>query len=62
MIVSATGLYQLGGEGRVLCEDCVKETLEANPRMRLSDWVEAQITWSDAEHCDACDCTPNGGK
>jgi hypothetical protein len=52
-----SGLYQLGGEGRQVCEPCVKEVLERMPTMRLSDWVVVEnIHPMDA--CDACDFIP----
>jgi hypothetical protein len=58
----ASGLYQLGGEGRQLCADCVLDTAGSNPEMRMSDWVEAGAAELEDYSCDACDAVPPAAK
>jgi len=52
-------LYRFTGEGEARCGDCVIEVLAANPRMRMSDWVEDEL--GDTS-CDACDAARPTGR
>jgi hypothetical protein len=56
-VAQQSGLYQLGGGGRQVCEPCVKEVLERMPTMRLSDWVEVS-NFHPMDACDVCDFIP----
>lgn len=49
-----SGLYRFRGDGDAQCEDCVRDTIEANPGMNPSDWPEDEF--GDTT-CDSCDAT-----
>ena len=50
----AATLFRYNGDGEARCVDCIFETLEANPGMRQSDWLDDEF---NEIACDACDAT-----
>jgi hypothetical protein len=50
----AAMLFRYNGDGEARCVDCILETLEANPGMRQSDWLDDEF---NETACDVCDAT-----
>lgn len=49
-----SALFRFRGDGDARCEDCVIDTLEANPGMNPILWLEDEF---GETACDACDAT-----